>query len=128
MAAAVGAFLFIPQHLILGTNTVARMGAAIELQSGKTWCEGTHGIPAGAGFARLGVVQATPAQEAASHRDYSGFGRVPAVRVSFADASGPIATGSAERLPERPGRGARWTARPGRLAPPGSAFRTPAGG
>ena len=99
MAAAVGAFLFIPQHLILGTNTVARMGAAIELQSGKTWCEGTHGIPAGAGFARLGVVQATPAQEAASHRDYSGFGRVPAVRVSFADSSGPIATGSASDFP-----------------------------
>lgn len=115
MAAAVGAFLFIPQHLILGTNTVARMGAAIELRPGKTWCERTHGVPAGAGFIRMGVLRATPAREAASHGDYSGFGRVPSVRISLAGVTGPISSGSAAGFPsgrvdvslDRPTRAAR---------------------
>jgi hypothetical protein len=91
---AVGAFLLIPQHLISGTNKISRAAPAIALGPAKTYCQRVAGVPGGAGFVRLGVVRATPAEGVAAHRDYSSFGRVPGVRVSLAGASGLITSGS----------------------------------
>ena len=115
VAAAVGAFLFIPQHKILATNTSTRMAALIPVGTRKPHCERIHSVPSGAGYVRLGVVAAPTGPAIAARRNFSSFGTVAGVRVLIADDRGRIGSGSRSRFPsgrvdvplQRPTRTAR---------------------
>jgi hypothetical protein len=48
---------------------------------------------------RLGVVRAKPEQGIAAHKDYSSLPPVPGIRVTLADAAGPIAARSESDFP-----------------------------
>jgi hypothetical protein len=87
--------MLIPQHLIVGTNNVARFGPVLSLGPGKRWCQRLPGVPAGAGYARLGVVRAQGAEVVAANKDYSQFGRVAAVGVTVTGAPGKRWSGQA---------------------------------
>jgi hypothetical protein len=79
VVAAIGAFLLIPQHLILGTNKIGPIVPVIDLEAEAQACERVPSVPAGAGFVRLGVGQTEPAT----------------LRVLLEDSGRPIGSGTA---------------------------------
>lgn len=95
VAAAIGAFLLIPHQMIAGTNKISRFGPAIPLHLQRPHCEPVSSVPSGAGFVRLGVVRANPAEALTARGDFSSLGSVPGVGVSVADGEGPISSGFA---------------------------------
>jgi hypothetical protein len=78
VVAAVGAFLLIPQHLILGTNKIGPIVPVIDLGPEAHACERVPSVPAGAGFVRLGLGQT----------------EAGALRVSLEDSGRPVVSGT----------------------------------
>jgi hypothetical protein len=98
IAATIGAFLFIPQHQIAGSNNFARFGPFINLRAKGPWCQHLPSVPGGAGYVRLGISRGpTPlAMEKISQR--SELGPVKGVRVTVQPAGFPIDNGSARNF------------------------------
>jgi hypothetical protein len=95
IAAAVGAFLFIPQHPIAGTNNLARLNPVIALDPRTPWCQRLPSVPSGAGYVRIGVARGSPATAAKVNDARSTLGRVGGVGVSVTAAGAPLDFGSA---------------------------------
>jgi hypothetical protein len=94
VVAALGAFLLIPHHKVLGTNGIARLGPFLPVDPGKSQCERVPNVPAGSGYIRIGAVSADPAAALDARKDFSRFGPVHRLRVTVGPARAPIASGT----------------------------------
>lgn len=95
IAATIGAFLFIPQHQIAGSNNFARLAPFITLPANNTVCLRLPGVPGGAGYVRIGVANGPPEQTVKRNNDRSSFGKVEGIKVAVEAAGAPVDTGRA---------------------------------
>jgi len=95
IAATVGAFLFTPEHRIVGSNTVAPFIPVSDLGGERQQvCQEIPRVPDGAGFVRVRAAADSVAEVGAAGGDPSGFGPIADLRATIGDSRGPVTSGA----------------------------------